>query len=55
MNEAKYTIELFSGGERVQHWYSSKPPQSSDNSFSFNDLSTGEKVQITGTIIITHH
>jgi hypothetical protein len=55
MAETNYTIELFSGGEKLQHWYSSEPPQSSDNGFTFTDLSTGEKVQITGTVIITHH
>lgn len=55
MSEAKYTIELFSGGERIMHWYASNPPQPYNNGYTFADLATGEMIQITGTIIITHH
>ena len=53
MPEAKYKIELFSGGEIIRHWYSDIVNTMPEGDFYFSESKTGKRIMIKGTIIVT--
>lgn len=52
---AEHTIELWSGGQKVQEWTSTGKVMSEQNSdgYYFCDKSTGKLVRVTGDLVIT--
>lgn len=53
MAEAKYKIELFSGGGILRTWFSDIVIHHEEGYFYFTETKTNRRVMVTGTVIVT--